>query len=366
MLRIAVPNKGSLSETASDMLAEAGYSRRRDTTRPRHRDPENDVEFFYLRPRDIATYVGSGALDVGITGRDLLLDAQVGRRRAAAARLRRLDLPLRRPRGRTSRSVADLEGMRVATSYPGLVREFLAELRHQAKLVRLDGAVESAVRLGVADAIADVVETGTTLKAAGLEIFGPPILQSEAAADRAPRRHARRRRRGPAPPPAQRAGRAPVRAARLRRAAKLMEQATALTPGLESPTVSPLRDPDWVAVRVHGPAQGHQPDHGRAVRARRPRHPGQQHPRLPHLESGDAMSVAIRVIPCLDVAGGRVVKGVNFENLRDAGRPRRTGQALLPAGRRRTHVPRRHGVRRQPGDDLRRGRAARPNRSSSR
>ena len=75
MLRIAVPNKGSLSDTAAQMLYEAGYTGRRDSRELIVADPRNGVEFFYLRPRDIATYVGSGALDVGITGRDLLLDS---------------------------------------------------------------------------------------------------------------------------------------------------------------------------------------------------------------------------------------------------------------------------------------------------
>ena len=75
MLRIAIPNKGALAVAASEMLREAGYSQRADPKQLTRSDPDNDVEFFYLRPRDIALYVGEGTLDLGITGRDLLLDS---------------------------------------------------------------------------------------------------------------------------------------------------------------------------------------------------------------------------------------------------------------------------------------------------
>jgi len=180
MLRIAVPNKGSLADTAADMLAEAGYTGRRDPKDLHVIDPQNDVEFFYLRPKDIATYVGSGALDVGITGRDLLLDARMpGAREVEALGFGGSTFRFAGPPGRFD-SVKDLEGMRVATAYPGLVDGFLDEHGVAVDLVPLDGAVESAVRLGVADAVADVVSTGTTLRQAGLEIFGPIILESEA------------------------------------------------------------------------------------------------------------------------------------------------------------------------------------------
>src|SRR6185437_7810542 len=179
MLRIAVPNKGTLSETAVQMLQEAGYATRRDPKELIVSDPRNDVEFFYLRPRDIATYVGSGALDVGITGRDLLLDSH-----SAAIEVDELDFGASTfrfagPIGRFD-SLAQLAGVRVATSYAGLVTDFLEREGVTAEVVHLDGAVESAVRLGVADAVADVVETGSTLKKQGLEIFGPVILESHA------------------------------------------------------------------------------------------------------------------------------------------------------------------------------------------
>ena len=247
MLRIAVPNKGSLSETAADMLLEAGYTGRRDPRALSAIDPRNDVEFFYLRPRDIATYVGSGALDVGITGRDLLLDSG-----SEASEIAALDFggSTFRFAGRPGAfsALADLEGVRVATSYPGLVGDFLSRSGVSAKLVSLDGAVESAINLGVADAVADVVSTGSTLRAQGLEIFGPVILESTAVLISA-NSHVpgiatlQRRLQG-------------VLVARqyvlvdYDVPVALLEAATAVTPGLESPTISQMQDPEWLAVRA--------------------------------------------------------------------------------------------------------------------
>ncbi|ROQ41022.1 ATP phosphoribosyltransferase [Frondihabitans sp. PhB188] len=250
MLRVAVPNKGSLSETASQMLSEAGYSGRRDPKSLYLSDDRNGVEFFYLRPRDIATYVGSGALDVGITGRDLLLDSGSSAKEVAALDFGSSTFRFAGPTG-TYRELADLQGVRVATSYSGLVGDFLAENGITAELVQLDGAVESAVQLGVADAIADVVETGTTLRAAGLEIFGPVILKSTAVLIASDEATAgldvlQRRLQG-------------VLVARqyvlmdYDLPVRLLDEATRLAPGIESPTVSPLHDPEWAAVRVMVP-----------------------------------------------------------------------------------------------------------------
>jgi ATP phosphoribosyltransferase len=250
MLRIAVPNKGSLSETAAEMLLEAGYTGRRDPRALSALDVRNDVEFFYLRPRDIATYVGSGALDVGITGRDLLLDS-----RSTASEIASLDFGESTFRfaavpGRFT-ELADLAGVRVATSYPALVGDFLARNGVQVTMVALDGAVESAVKLGVADAVADVVSTGSTLRAQGLEIFGPVILESTAVListtpDKPGISTLQRRLQG-------------VLVARqfvlvdYDVPITLLAAATAITPGIESPTISPLQDPEWVAVRAMVP-----------------------------------------------------------------------------------------------------------------
>lgn len=249
MLRIAVPNKGSLADSSIEILKEAGYRQRTDSRDLVLIDPANGVEFYYLRPRDIAIYVGSGELEAGITGRDLLIDSG-----AAAQEILPLDFG-----GSTFRfagpaqkklSLASISGKRVATAYPGLVQKHLADLKIKADVVRLDGAVESSIRLGVADLIADVVSTGNTLRQAGLAIFGDPILVSEAILIR---------------------GKAPATASELeilvRRLQgvvtarqyvlldydipkKSVDQACAITPGLESPTISPLQKPDWVAVRA--------------------------------------------------------------------------------------------------------------------
>ena len=254
MLRIAIPNKGSLSAAASEMLREAGYAQRSDSKQLALSDPANGVEFFYLRPRDIALYVGEGTLDVGITGRDLLLDARMpGAREIEALGFGDSTFRFAGPPGRFH-TVQDLEGARVATAYPGLVDAFLDEHGVAVDLVPLDGAVESAVRLGVADAVADVVSTGTTLRQAGLEIFGPVLLQSEAVLITSPTEAEGtdtllRRLRG-------------VMVARryvmvdYDLPATLVDDAVKIAPGIESPTISPLRDPEWVAVRVMVPRKG--------------------------------------------------------------------------------------------------------------
>lgn len=253
MLRIAVPNKGALSETASAMLAESGYAGRRDPKSLHLIDPDNEVEFFFLRPRDIATYVGAGALDVGITGRDLLLDSRSAAREVQALGFGGSTFRFAARPGQFER-LEQLDGVRVATAYPGLVGSYLERQGIGAHLVSLDGAVESAVELGVADAIADVVSTGTTLRQAGLEIFGPVMLESEAVLIESPTRvdgteTLLRRLQG-------------VMVARryvlvdYDLPADLVDAAVAIAPGRESPTISPLQDPGWVAVRVMVPRVG--------------------------------------------------------------------------------------------------------------
>ena len=249
MLRVAVPNKGALSESAAAMLSEAGYRQRRDSRELVLVDPENHVEFFYLRPRDIAVYDGGGVLDVGITGRDLLLDSEADAVEDLGLDFARSTFRFAGPAGQFS-SLQDLEGRRVATSYDSLLRRHLAKQGVQAEVVRLDGAVESSIRLGVADAIADVVETGNTLRAAGLEIFGEPIMRSEALLIRnAAKAEAeglevlRRRIQG-------------VLVARqyvmidYDITEDLLEAATAVTPGMEGPTISPLGHHGAMAVRA--------------------------------------------------------------------------------------------------------------------
>jgi ATP phosphoribosyltransferase len=251
MLRVAVPNKGALSESAAEILSEAGYRRRTDPKDLTVVDPANSVEFFFLRPKDIAIYVGSGQLDFGITGRDLAAESDAPVRERLALGFGSSTFRYAAPADRAW-TVADLEGKRIATAYPNLVRKDLADRGIQATVIRLDGAVEISIQLGVADAIADVVGSGRTLGLHHLAAFGEPLCDSEAVlieGERASDENA---------------------AARDQLAARVqgvvfgqqylmldydcprtvLDRATEVTPGLESPTIAPLADPSWVAVRA--------------------------------------------------------------------------------------------------------------------
>ncbi|MDF5753745.1 ATP phosphoribosyltransferase [Spongiactinospora sp. TRM90649] len=257
MLRLAVPNKGALAESAQTLLKQAGYRIRKEAKELVVVDPDNDCELFFLRPRDIAVYVGEGTLDGGITGRDMLFDSG-----APAGEV----LPLGfggstfrfAARSGDFTNVHDLSGRRVATSYSGLLEKHLADVGVEARVIKLDGAVETAIRLGVADAIADVVETGTTLRNVGLDVFGDPIMRSEAvlieragSARTAGLDQLVRRLQG-------------VLVARdfvmidydIR--AEQIDRAIEITPGIEGPTVSPLHREGWVAVRAMVRRRGHQ------------------------------------------------------------------------------------------------------------
>lgn len=247
-LKVALPNKGSLSESAIAILREAGYRQRSDPRDLIFIDPENDVEFYYLRPRDIALYVGSGELQIGITGRDLLIDSA-----AEAVEVLGLDFGKSTFRFAAAGQYAkesDIENRRIATAYPGIVDSYLKSKGISAKIVKLDGAVESSIRLGVADVIADVVSTGGTLKQAGLKVFGDPILRSEAilieriGAIRNPQIETMIRR---------------LTGVVIARQYVLVDYdvenanlgaACTITPGIESPTVSPLQKSGWSAVRA--------------------------------------------------------------------------------------------------------------------
>ncbi|GAB77661.1 ATP phosphoribosyltransferase (homohexameric) [Austwickia chelonae] len=255
MLRIAVPNKGSLAESAAVMLKECGYKVRRDSKELVLTDVDNDIEFFYLRPRDIAVYVGSGTLDGGITGRDLLLDSGSEAVETMSLGFARSTFRFAGRPGAAS-SVAELAGQRIATSYTVLVRDHLATNGVDAEVVRLDGAVETSIMLGVADVIADVVETGTTLRNQGLEVFGEPILRSEAVLIARPDTA-----ESPAMGVLQRRLQGVITARTYVMVdydvrVELVERACAVTPGLESPTVSPLHDKGYVAVRAMVPRAG--------------------------------------------------------------------------------------------------------------
>ncbi|MGL5824330.1 MAG: ATP phosphoribosyltransferase [Nocardioides sp.] len=256
-LRIAVPNKGALAQASAEILRESGYRQRHDAKELVLTDPDNGVEFFYLRPRDIALYVGEGTLDVGITGRDLLLDSGAHAEEMLSLGFGRSNFHFAGPVGQFT-DPDQVVGKRIATSYVGVVRSFLDEHGIRAQVTRLDGAVETSIQLGVADVIADVVETGSTLRAAGLETFGPVILRSEAvlitrADTELPAGFEVFRRR--------------LEGVLVARGYVMMdydipvehvETAVAMTPGIESPTVLPLHRDGWVAVRAMVPRAGAQ------------------------------------------------------------------------------------------------------------
>jgi ATP phosphoribosyltransferase len=252
MLRVAVPNKGALSESAAEILSEAGYRRRSDPKDLTVIDPVNGVEFFFLRPKDIAIYVGSGQLDFGITGRDLAAESEAPVHERLALGFGSSSFRYAAPAGRDW-AIADLAGKRIATAYPNLVRKDLRDRGIDATVIRLDGAVEISIQLGVADAIADVVGSGRTLSLHDLVAFGDPLCDSEAVLVE----------RTDDGADANRAARDQL-AARVQGVVfgqqylmldydcprSVLQRATEITPGLESPTISPLADPDWVAVRA--------------------------------------------------------------------------------------------------------------------
>ncbi|AKC38860.1 ATP phosphoribosyltransferase [Mycolicibacterium phlei] len=256
-LRVAVPNKGALSEAASEILSEAGYRRRGDAKDLTVLDPQNDVEFFFLRPKDIAIYVGSGELDLGITGRDLMMDSD-------APVIERLALGFG---GSTFRYAApadrdwtiyDIAGKRIATAYPNLVRKDLAAKGIEAEVIRLDGAVEISIQLGVADVIADIVGTGRTLRQHGLAPFGESLCDSEAVL-------IERENADPATQTARTQLSTRIQGVVFGQQylmldydcpREVLDEALKVTPGLESPTLAPLADEKWVAVRALAPRKG--------------------------------------------------------------------------------------------------------------
>ena len=246
-LKVALPNKGSLSEASTAIFRSAGYRQRHDVKDLIFLDPENEIEFYYLRPRDIATYVGNGDLDLGITGRDLLLDS-------GAKAIELLDLEFGKSLMRFAApietgisSIQDLGGRRIATSYPRLVQDYLAARKINAVIVELDGAIESSVKLGVAEVIADVVATGSTLRQAGLTPFGEAIVSSTGIliARAANERFDRLVRRLQSVVFARQYVLLDYDISKI-----ALDQACKVTPGFESPTISPLQKEGWFAVRA--------------------------------------------------------------------------------------------------------------------
>ncbi len=252
MIKIAVPNKGSLSEAAVEILREAGYKGRGDSKALNVFDKVNNVEFFFLRPKDIAIYVANGKLDLGITGRDLARDSRADVQEVLSLGFGGSTFRYAAPADEIW-TVDDLAGKRIATSYPNLVRDDLAARGIDATVIRLDGAVEISIKLGVADAIADVVSTGNTLRKQGLRPFGEVLVDSEAVIVArtgieldAGQRVLLRRIEGILH--AQNYLMLDYNVSR-----ENLPAASGITPGLSGPTVSPLTREGWVAVRAMVP-----------------------------------------------------------------------------------------------------------------
>jgi len=250
MIKIAIPNKGALSEDAINLISEAGYKCKRHSSELVLADAKNDVEFYFLRPRDIAIYVGHGFLDIGITGRDLALDSGTNVNEFMALNFGHSSFYYAVPK--TAVSTPDqFDGLRIATSYPHIVELDMKKRGLNTKIIKLDGAVEISIKLGVADAIADVVQSGRTLTEAGLKTVGEPIMSSEAIVIA----HSAESLTNPAADTFMKR----LKGIIVARDYVMIEydipktslaEACAITPGIESPTVSPLSNENWAAVKA--------------------------------------------------------------------------------------------------------------------
>jgi ATP phosphoribosyltransferase len=247
--RIGVPSKGRLAEVASDLLHQAGLSFRRQERGLFARVREMPVDVTFLRTEDMPVLCAEGAIDMGITGSDLVAESgadvierlHLGIGQVRLAICVSEDSPITKP--------AELAGMRVATSFPNSTRAFLEQHGVEAHLVDLSGSVEVMIALGVADAIVDLVETGSTLAANRLHVlseigaYEAVLIQNRAVRDPAVADRIVRR----------------VEGVVIARAYSLLEYnvpraklpaAEQITPGFKSPTISALEDADWCAVKV--------------------------------------------------------------------------------------------------------------------
>ncbi|MBX3415480.1 MAG: ATP phosphoribosyltransferase [Pirellulales bacterium] len=248
-MRIGVPSKGRLAEVAADLLHEAGLSFRRQERSLFARCREMPIEVTFLRTEDIPVLCAEGAIDLGITGSDLLAESGAELTTRLELGFGRCRLAICVPEESSIQNPGELDGCRVATSFPHVTERFLASHDATAHIVTLTGSVEIMIALGVADAIVDLIETGSTLAANRLRLlaeighYETVLVQNRAArhaemADRIVRR---------------------LEGVVIARAYSLLEyniartklaQAEQITPGFNSPTVSSLEDPGWCAVRV--------------------------------------------------------------------------------------------------------------------
>ena len=249
LLRIGVPSKGRLAELAAQLLADAGLAFRRTERSLFARCKDMPVEVTFLRTDDIPVLVAEGAIDLGITGADLVAEsgAEVTHRLDLGVGTCRLALCVPDDSGIAGPQA--LAGKRIATSFPRITRGWLADHGVEARFVELTGSVEVMIALGVADAIVDLVETGSTLAANRLKIlaeigrYETVLVQNHRIADPVLADRIVRRLEGIV----------------IARGWSLLEynvprarlaDAEAITPGFDSPTVMQLEDQAWCAIRA--------------------------------------------------------------------------------------------------------------------
>ena len=246
MIKVALPNKGQLFEPTMDILAACGYKVSKSLRSLSTLDNDNQVEFYFLRPGDIPMYVANGILDAGITGMDFVAEKGVNATKLLELNYGASKLCAAVPQNSPVKSLPELKTSRIATSFPQIVGKYFGG---HDKLVELEGAVEISVKLGIADAVVDIVETGTTLVQAGLRIVGEPLFVSRSALFAHPGRENQEE----------------VLILKQRLEGKLLaleyvmveydapeailKRACEITPGIESPTVTPLAKAGWFAVK---------------------------------------------------------------------------------------------------------------------
>src|SRR5688572_18855126 len=247
--RIGVPSKGRLAEQAEELLAQAGLSFRRQDRSLFARVREMPIDVTFLRTDDIPVLCAEGAIDMGITGSDLISESGVNVISRLALGVGKCRLSVCVPDDAAITSPAGLAGHRVATSFPKITSEFFAKHGADVHLVNLSGSVEVMIALGVADAIVDLVETGSTLAANRLRIledigrYETVLIQSRDCRETELTDRVTRRLEGVVIARSYSLLEYNVPRARLAEAEKI-------TPGFNSPTVSALEDSTWCAVRV--------------------------------------------------------------------------------------------------------------------
>lgn len=250
MLRLAIQKSGRLSEDSLQLIRECGISFVSSSYKLKVEASNFPLEILYLRDDDIPGYVQDGVADLGIVGQNVLVEAGGAALEVEALGFSKCRLSLAVPRGAEYTSAADLEGKNIATSYPKLLGDYLAGQGVRAHLHTISGSVEIAPSIGLAEAICDIVSSGSTLLGNGLREV-ETIFRSEAVLIAAPNLSPEKqalldqlRFRMQAVRRAQRSKyivlNAPVSA---------LAAVKALLPGIKSPTVTPLAEEGWVSIQ---------------------------------------------------------------------------------------------------------------------